>query len=495
MIHLKIFIGVFVLLLLPVHSALANDGKDRHAGAYPTVYHFFDAPVSELAGYRVLEKDMEGGADGDMRFRWARDTSIALVKTAAHKTVKTLGVSEFPMAIFDLSSENGDTPVEFAAGKKANGRHPGGSHDGGINLDLGYYMKDMKGKYFTPDFAACTEHFIEGTEAGGKKYKDSNICNGPADRLDAARQAYFFLEIFKMNREMFENDLIEEIGIDRMVFLEVEKQMEAWIKDKSHGADQELLDDMRRVMTFDPFDGWAKYHHHHTHIRLRDINYYGKYRKSFEALLKTADAIQYELLKKSKPEKKAFLHVSLTSYRLERSIRVRIFHDGIVEKCAYRMDKSDWVEGLQYSPGCPYVFEVGDIVFFNVKEVNVNARVKLNGGDEIDVAGAISMPVQPPELFISVDASLFSGKAACSNKKNGQASCSLELTYQQPAGAYITRLIFRIYTDSGDAVELKPLQKGKLTAKYKGAAVKLITAEATLSGRIVLKIPLYINGY
>ena len=40
-----------------------------------------------------MPRDMEGGADGDRAFRWARPTSIALIQVAAYRTAKALGTS------------------------------------------------------------------------------------------------------------------------------------------------------------------------------------------------------------------------------------------------------------------------------------------------------------------------------------------------------------------------------------------------------------------
>ena len=101
-----------VLLFMFVSTtALANDGRNRYEGAVPTPLFHLYAPVSDDAGFRVLPGDMEGGADGDPAFRWATRHGVALVRLAARRTVTALGKSPHPMAIFDLSAENGDTPV------------------------------------------------------------------------------------------------------------------------------------------------------------------------------------------------------------------------------------------------------------------------------------------------------------------------------------------------------------------------------------------------
>ena len=43
--------------------------------------------------------------------RWAQEHAIAVVEIAAYQTVQRIGRAPHDMAIFDLSAENGDTPI------------------------------------------------------------------------------------------------------------------------------------------------------------------------------------------------------------------------------------------------------------------------------------------------------------------------------------------------------------------------------------------------
>lgn len=220
---------VFSLVLGLSQSAQANDGRDRTQLSAAHRFELFPPPVSDESGYIVLDADGPGGADGTEMFRWARPQSVSLVRIAAFETALKLGKAKSPMAIFDLSAENGDTPVDFKEGVPR-GRHPGGSHDGGINLDLGYYLRSTQGLKFQPDLAACSEHF-------DKVGKDLAQCQTAPDRLALAHQTLFLLELAKINRSLFAGDLIEEIGIDHEIRMAVLKELENWVRGKKHGAD------------------------------------------------------------------------------------------------------------------------------------------------------------------------------------------------------------------------------------------------------------------
>ena len=58
-----------------------------------------------------------------------------------------------------------------------------------------------------------------------------------------------------------------------------------WVEQKQHGATAELLGDLERTFISDQWEGWARSHHHHTHLRFRDFATYGHHRKAVEDLL------------------------------------------------------------------------------------------------------------------------------------------------------------------------------------------------------------------
>ena len=107
-------IGMTLVLsacLLLSLSAGANDGIDRYAKGYPNLLTLFPDPAFPEEGYVVLERDMEGGADGMREYRWTRGHCIATVRLAAHETYRVMGPAEFPMAVFDLSAGDCADPV------------------------------------------------------------------------------------------------------------------------------------------------------------------------------------------------------------------------------------------------------------------------------------------------------------------------------------------------------------------------------------------------
>ncbi|MCP4155693.1 MAG: hypothetical protein GY757_48660, partial [bacterium] len=335
-----IIFGCIFVLVLGLFSLSANDGRDRYAGAYSnTLYLFPDAPVFQ-SGYRLLKKDEPGGADGTRAFRWGQPQAIALVRVAAHKTQETLGKGKFPMPIFDFSSENGDTPVDFVTGKPPRGRHPGGSHDGGINLDLGYYLTSLKGLQYTPDHSACTNHF----DSRDKNAKDAYICKGPADRLDVPRQTFFMLQLFKINRELFHSNLLEQIGMDWKIQIAVMKKLEEWLLDNKYGVTLEHIKDMRELCTADSFEGWAYSHHHHIHLRLCDISVFGKYRDAFLKLLEAERQLDYQLLLANTKKGTTLLRVRLQSYAMNRAVEVELMDKvSIKTGVRFRLDGGEWV--------------------------------------------------------------------------------------------------------------------------------------------------------
>lgn len=184
----------------------ANDGRNRYEQGISSEVVYWYAPPAPAAGYRMLAEDMAGGADGDTAFRWVNREALAMVRLASLRTAEVMGLAQLPYPVFDLTSENADTPLKF--GKDGpRGRHPGGSHDGGFNLDLGYYLTSEKGKVETPDFAACTEHYRPDGKGGER---EAHLCTSIADRLDTPRQTFFILELVRTHMDALPRQILHE---------------------------------------------------------------------------------------------------------------------------------------------------------------------------------------------------------------------------------------------------------------------------------------------
>jgi len=294
-------IATFLFVIFAGVNSHACDGRDRYAknGSASDLY-LFPVPVHESCGYRILPPDQEdqADADDDRGFHWARSHAIAFIRLACFRTQKRMGSSAYPLAIFDLSSENGDTPVTMAPGKPPRARHPGNSHDGGLNLDLSYYLTSLKGLYDDEDYSACSDHFEETAEKETDEPKDSHQCQGVPDRLALEHQACFFVQLFRLDQEFFEGSFISQIGIDWEIQKSVIAQLEKWNKAEKFGVDLELIEAMKQIFTANRFGGWARFHHHHIHLRLSDLPYRGVDRVRIDRILEEERALDMALLKK-----------------------------------------------------------------------------------------------------------------------------------------------------------------------------------------------------
>jgi len=384
-----------VLCLAMGTRLIANDGVDRYRKAVPNTFQLFPQPASPEAGYGILAQDMKGGADGDIRHRWAQPHAVDLVRVAARAVARDLGPGPHPLLIMDASSENGDTPVQFDPAPL--GRHPGGSHDGGLNLDLGYYLTSLHGKVYTPDFAAATEHF-EARPDGS--LKDVPQCLGPADRLDVPRTARFFVEIFRLHREAFRCDLLEEIGVDFQVRQPVIAQVRQWAATGKFAANQALVDDMEMVLTSDEANGWAKTHHHHLHLRIRDLPTLGMHRGAIASLCARARKEEAEL--RAAAEARPGLAVSLLSTDLSRSLEAELLPTGVkVKELRFRVDGSSWRHA---QPGDARNRAVLDLPRTTAAgKVLVEAEGLAQDGKPFQLQVAVDLPEQNPRLGIAVD--------------------------------------------------------------------------------------------
>jgi hypothetical protein len=482
---LILLIALFAILLS------ANDGGDRYnKTGYNLLMLFPDSPQDQV-GYRVLSADAQGGADGEREFRWASPQAIALIRIAAANTYKKYGAGDYAMAIFDASSENGDTPVNFSSSSLPRGRHPGGSHDGGLNIDLGYYLTSMQGIHYSPDYAACSNHFLDAIDEKTGKPQDANLCLGAADRLDVLRQSYFLLQIFKINRDLFERDLLEEIGMDLQIQTPILQQIQAWIKSNENEASSDLLEDMQHIFTADAFEGWAKFHHHHLHLRLRDVSTFGKYRLAFQSLYnqeREADIFWAANRQNEKP----IVRSRLYSANMKRYVDVELINLALGSEIGFRINQGEWIapeaasrDKIRAALGLPSNLLGKD------KSVMVEAKYAAAGQKENIVSVEITEPKLAAHLFVKIDKANIK---ASYKKENDQWVLNLE--YPEVYNTYITGIACNVFR-FGTKEIVKQIQPNKsnyqITFKEKPTTdpIQLINISLVLSSRLVMDIPVY----
>lgn len=468
-------------------AAYANDGVDRYQGPTCTELRAFDGPVSEAAGYRFLPRDFRGGADGDSAFRWARDVGVALVRLSARHVAQTLGAGPFPMAVFDLSSENGDTPVSFSDTVAPRGRHPGGSHDGGWNLDLGYYLTSLEGREFTPDFAACTDHFGSDDD-----HPDAYQCVGPADRLDVDRQALFLLEVVRVHHDDFNDDLIEEIGVDARIQEALLARLGQWVRSRRHRTTRALVNELERRMTADLYEGWARSHHHHLHLRLQRIDTMGALRPRVEALLQGEQELDQELA----PGQGPALNARVRSCGLERSVAFSILRSEEVQRCEYRVGNGAWRGAASSERGFRHVEEIASRPGRSERTVTVDARVTLRSGTQQVLRQQLVLPRQDPELWIAVRPERIEIRAVRLSNEAVHLSVDLPLAYRR----YVTRVRYVLDPSQGQPILGESSTPSNTTRSYPvrmalpSARREIVLARAylQLSGRLEIMVPFVI---
>jgi hypothetical protein len=485
-------IALFAVGLSLSSSLLGNDGRDRSKGALANAFVFFPEPISKSSGYRLLDRDGPGGADGTEMFRWVRPIGSTVVRLAAYETWRQMGEVEFPMAIFDLTSENGDTPVQFEPGKAPRGRHPGGSHDGGLNMDLGYYLTSTKGKVFSPDLAACTEHLKTPKEISKAPPEDASQCLGAADKLSVKHQSFFLLELAKINREYFDSDLIEEIGIDWEARKLVNKQIEQWAKTNAYGATNDIARQLDNVFTSDAWDGWSTSHHHHIHVRMRDINMLGRFRVAFNRLLAKEKINDLQVLKENSPSSAQFLWTRLYSFNLSSSIEAEVLGGDPLNQVRFSSDALEaQTADVSRAPRISATWDLNDEMRSEATGAEVKAEISAAGKIIKSLSKTQRLPARPSYLSIAVDPNQIRG--IVENDLLGK-TLLIKLSFPQPYLNYITDASYTVsYGDNHEPQKVFatrpdffisiPIDKTK--------TISHINANLKLSGRMSLSIPVY----
>lgn len=489
------------LLCLP---ALANDGRNRYEQGIPAELVHWHAPVSAQAGYRMLAEDMAGGADGDPAFRWVNRHALALTRLASRRTVEALGQAPLPFPVFDLTAENADTPLKIEA-DGPRGRHPGGSHDGGYNLDLGYYLTSETGKLETPDYAACTEHHKPApvsasgpASAPATGLVEANICKGPADRLDVPRQTFFLIELVRVHRERFGAELLEAIGIDARVREAVLVQARAWAAAQRHGASAALVAEMDRLFASSPYEGWATSHHHHIHLRMRPLDPGSRHGAALRELVQRDRALEARLLTAPDAEAGAAaqgcaLLAELSSFALARSLTLRVVASGKApcraKADSLRLRVVDGAGGGAWQaprdPLEPLMHQVDAPATAAFASLRAEARLQLEGGQDLTLARTVALPAQPGWLRVRAEARDFVAGA----QRDGDA-LQVRLDFPPAHRVLIDKLTLLVRRKGGAQPEAVALRVDDASARLPdAAAIEQIEAEVGLSRRIRLRVP------
>lgn len=456
--------------LVSAGTALANDGVDRYAGPEPgALVHVGPLPPGAPALYTLLPEDRRGGADGEARYRWARDYAVSALVVSLTRVHEVQGPAPIPPAIFDLSAENGDTPVDFTAEGPA-GRHPGGSHDGGINLDVGYYLTSLQGSRFTPDYAACTEHFVDGA--------DAFHCVGPVDRLDVNRQAMFLVELFKLHQGLFLGELVREVGIDARVADVVLERARSWARDGLHGVTEPLVDELAARLTSDPFGGWERHHHHHLHLRLAALDPAGPRLLALRALRD----LELDALAGAGGDANRLL-VRLGVSELERFAEVLVLSPSpSLARVLVSADAASWVEAV---PGRRLRAEVplgrsGVARDERASQAVLYVQLRYRDGREQIETRALPLPPGNPALAVQVRPEAFTVRRVI------EAGVPwLEAAYPPAYEALITGMAFA----SSPGTRAVPVDRASRRLRLDGTAPLAGELLVTLSGRVTRRIP------
>jgi hypothetical protein len=519
--------GLAIALALAPSSARANDGRDRYQQGYPNLFYHLDGPLSDDAGYRVLPEDREGGADGDPAFRFAQRHALAVVEIAARHTRQALGQGPFEMALFDFSAENGDTPVDFGwkvAAKPGElppaprGRHPGGSHDGGLNLDLGYYLSSLRGQVLDEDYAACTQHYHPTEKDADGKPRDLNLCTGPADRLDVERQAFFVLELLKLHRERFAGALLDESGMDQKVQEAVTGKLLEWEKLRRHGVNRQHIQDLEALFSHDRWGGWQKYHHHHLHLRIQPGASAGELREVATALEVEARKVRAGLLARAHADWPVALDAVLLSYKLERSVEVHAVKlrerpQVQVRGVRYRLDGGPWVEPDKPRDDFRYTFDLPPGLRSAGGSALVEAEITSASGKATILSTRVALPRQDPRLWVAHQPGDLDGGARLKSRE-----LRAQLTIPPRLRPLLTSVTYRVFLADGSAPEEHVVDAGwfappadarapeggtrtrstldglPVVIRLKGSApVTLVEAQAMLSSRLAVSVPLLVQ--
>lgn len=240
-------------------------------------------PPPRIAGAYTLSSERQ--------HHYAEKYAIAAVEYCCYRVVRRIGAATWPMRIFDCATRSGGTPPG----------HPTGSHNGGDDLDLGYYgLVDLRPHGYVP----------------GPYSNATDRMTGPPDaRLFAARaEVEWFLAMGQLE-DSLQGRLVRLCATDRYI--------DRYLHPKIQTADarSSVKAEALRILFSSEDGGWAKYHHHHRHLRLSSLQNGDEIARRIERafiqpLLKEApvpeiagidaddpaDAPDYKFMKESEPD-------------------------------------------------------------------------------------------------------------------------------------------------------------------------------------------------
>ena len=182
---------------------------------------------------------------------WLRRDTFMLVKYAAAATACIMPGS-WPISLADGSDKSGGTPKD----SKGNYRHPPGSHQNGVDIDVAYYQTGTKDH---DPRAVCDE-----TNSAGVKV---NHCTAFPTTMDWPRSTLFLAK-------MFESGRIRVAGVDGMIGPQMMKEA-----DKLHKANMLTSRALRtlkmrlRWEITNTGQGWFLSHHNHVHVSTIYLGY------------------------------------------------------------------------------------------------------------------------------------------------------------------------------------------------------------------------------
>lgn len=181
------------------------------------------------------------------QWHYAERFAIAAVEYCCYSVFRKIGMVKWPLLVFDCSTKTGGTPTN---------RHPDKSHDGGINLDLGYYgLVDLSSHRYVPG-----------------PHKDNRMTGPPDPKLFAAQaEVEWFLAMARL-----EVNISPAVGKENnFVFCAIDPQIEQYLDPKIQAADtgRTVVAEALRICysDSDPRHGWDVFHDNHRHVRFKQI--------------------------------------------------------------------------------------------------------------------------------------------------------------------------------------------------------------------------------
>lgn len=189
-------------------------------------------PLSRVSGAYALSAYRQ--------FHYAERFAIKLVEYCCYSVARHVGVQVYPMRILDCATSDARTPPN---------RHPRGSHNNGVNLDLGYYgLEDLKPHGRVPG-----------------PYRGNRMIGPPDPRLFASRaEVHWFLAMARVELA-HGGTMVKLCATDPFIERDLDPRIRAAT------ADRDVIAEAERICFSSQGGGWQIFHHHHRHLRLNRI--------------------------------------------------------------------------------------------------------------------------------------------------------------------------------------------------------------------------------